>query len=220
MARKLKTYVTNLGFFELALAAPSMKAALEAWGMGHNAFHQGFARESDDPRIVAAAMAKPGVVLKRPVGSKGAFTENARLPKDWMLAPPKGELPKRELSKAKPKAAAKKTQRPKAAETGKGDEKAGRAAIISFEKEKARRARAREKEAAAEDARAEKDRVRRERDVEKARSALDRAETRHEEAMAALERARDKLDRRMRAERERWDAERDELKAALREAGD
>jgi hypothetical protein len=115
MARKLKTYVTNLGFFELALAAPSMKAALEAWGMGHNAFHQGFARESDDPRIVAAAMAKPGVVLKRPVGSKGAFTENARLPKDWMLAPPKGELPKRELSKAKPKAAAKKTQRPKAA---------------------------------------------------------------------------------------------------------
>ena len=27
MARKLKTYVTNLGFFELALAAPSMKAA-------------------------------------------------------------------------------------------------------------------------------------------------------------------------------------------------
>lgn len=62
--------------------------------------------------------------------------------------------------------------------------------------------------------------MRRERDVEKARSALDRAEARHEAAMTALERARDKLDRRMRAERERWDAERDELKAALREAGD
>jgi len=30
MARKLKTYITNLGFFELAIAAPSMKAALEA----------------------------------------------------------------------------------------------------------------------------------------------------------------------------------------------
>jgi colicin import membrane protein len=29
MARKLKTFVTILGFFELAIAAPSMKAALE-----------------------------------------------------------------------------------------------------------------------------------------------------------------------------------------------
>jgi len=58
MARKLKTYITNLGFFELALAAPSMKAALEAWGLGHNAFHQGFAKEIEDPKIVAAAMAK------------------------------------------------------------------------------------------------------------------------------------------------------------------
>jgi hypothetical protein len=32
MARKLKTYQTSLGFFDLAMAAPSMKAALEAWG--------------------------------------------------------------------------------------------------------------------------------------------------------------------------------------------
>jgi hypothetical protein len=29
MARKLKTYQTSLGFFEQAIAAPSMKAALE-----------------------------------------------------------------------------------------------------------------------------------------------------------------------------------------------
>jgi hypothetical protein len=31
MARKLKTYQTSLGFFDLAIAAPSMKAALDAW---------------------------------------------------------------------------------------------------------------------------------------------------------------------------------------------
>ena len=37
MARKLKTYQTSLGFFDLAMAAPSM---------------------------IAAAMAKPGVVLR------------------------------------------------------------------------------------------------------------------------------------------------------------
>jgi hypothetical protein len=32
MVRKLKTYQTSLGFFDQAIAAPSMKAALEAWG--------------------------------------------------------------------------------------------------------------------------------------------------------------------------------------------
>ncbi len=40
MARKLKTYQTSLGFFDLAIAAPSMKAALEAWGADSNLFHQ------------------------------------------------------------------------------------------------------------------------------------------------------------------------------------
>lgn len=30
MARKLKTFQTSLGFYDLAIAAPSMKAALEA----------------------------------------------------------------------------------------------------------------------------------------------------------------------------------------------
>lgn len=30
MARKLKTFQTSLGFYNLAIAAPSMKAALEA----------------------------------------------------------------------------------------------------------------------------------------------------------------------------------------------
>jgi hypothetical protein len=38
MARKLKTYQTSLGFFDLAIAAPSMKAALEAWGADSNLF--------------------------------------------------------------------------------------------------------------------------------------------------------------------------------------
>src|ERR1700728_3496564 len=60
MARKLKTYQTALGFFEQAIAAPSMKAALEAWGADSNLFHQGAAKESHDPDIIAATMAKPG----------------------------------------------------------------------------------------------------------------------------------------------------------------
>jgi hypothetical protein len=32
MARRLKSYRTSSGFFDLAVAAPSMKAAAEAWG--------------------------------------------------------------------------------------------------------------------------------------------------------------------------------------------
>jgi hypothetical protein len=41
MAKKLKTYQTSLGFFEQAIAAPSMKATFEAWGADSNLFHQG-----------------------------------------------------------------------------------------------------------------------------------------------------------------------------------
>jgi hypothetical protein len=57
-----------------------MNAALEAWGADSNLFRQGAARESHDPDIVAATLSKPGVILKRPVGSDGPFKENAELP--------------------------------------------------------------------------------------------------------------------------------------------
>ena len=40
MARKLKVYQTALGFFDEAIAAPSTKAALEAWGSNSNLFQQ------------------------------------------------------------------------------------------------------------------------------------------------------------------------------------
>jgi hypothetical protein len=45
-------------------------------------FHQGFAKETDDPEVVAAAMSKPGVVLKRPAGSSGRFGQHSELPSD------------------------------------------------------------------------------------------------------------------------------------------
>ena len=80
MPRKLKVYQTSQGFFDLAIAAPSMKAALEAWGAGSNLFHQGVAKESDDRKIIDAAMEKPGIILQRPVGTDGPFREHADLP--------------------------------------------------------------------------------------------------------------------------------------------
>src|SRR3954468_14504958 len=83
MARKLKTYQTSLGFFDQAIAAPSMKAALEAWGADSNLFHQGAAKESHDPDVIAATLAKPGVVLRRPVGTDRPFSERAELSTDF-----------------------------------------------------------------------------------------------------------------------------------------
>ena len=71
MARKLKRFQTSLGFYDLAIAAPSMKAALEAWGAGSNLFHQEIARETDDPEVVAATIGKPGAgTSKRPAGDR------------------------------------------------------------------------------------------------------------------------------------------------------
>src|ERR1700761_5976014 len=110
MPRKLKTFVTSAGFFDAAVAAPSMKAALEAWGANKKAFQQGFAEETDDPAIVAATMAKPGVVLRRAVGTKDPFTENPALPKSL----PAGKSPPRPQPKpkAKPKPAKVKKGKP------------------------------------------------------------------------------------------------------------
>ena len=102
MARKLKTFTTSAGFFDLAVAAPSMKAALEAWGSKNNLFQHGFAKVSEDPKIVAATMAHPGVVLRRPVGSNGAFSEHAKLPTDLPVGDTKRAPAKRSAKRPEP----------------------------------------------------------------------------------------------------------------------
>ena len=130
MARKLKTYQTSLGFFDLAIAAPSMKAALEAWGADSNLFHQGAARESDDPDVIAATLKRPGVVLKRPVGSDGSFNEQAALPAN--LGSSTG--PTKSARKSKGSKAKKPPSRPI-------DKAAERKAALAYEREKKRSAR-------------------------------------------------------------------------------
>jgi hypothetical protein len=74
MARKLKTYQTSLGFFEQAIAAPSMKAALEAGGANSNLFHQGAAKKSP------ILMSSP-----RPWRNRASFSSAEQWPQ---LAPP------------------------------------------------------------------------------------------------------------------------------------
>jgi len=201
MARKLKTYQTSVGFFDLAIAAPSMAAALRAWGSDTNLFQQGFAKETDDPAIVAATLAKPGVVLRRPVGSDGAFSEHAELPK---------ELP---VDKAKERTAKPPTREPPAQKV---DDKAAREAALAFERERQRRESERRKEEAAR----EKERKRREQAIANAEAALEEAKRDHEAKVEEIERDRAALDRRSQAEDARWEKQKEKLEAALRRARD
>lgn len=204
MARKLKTFVTSVGFFDLAVAVPSMKAAMDAWGVGPNVFHQGFARQTDDPAIIAAATAKPGIVLRRPVGTTEPFREGAELPRGFSL-PASGTAAPR----AKPGA------EPRKAVSHHGTEaKTQRAAVISFEKERAKRAHARAREEAA----ARRAEEKRARQVEAARQALDDARKEHEARAGKLEQQRAGIERRLKAEDERWDLLRRKLEAALERA--
>jgi colicin import membrane protein len=201
MARKLKTFETSLGFYDLAIAAPSMKAALSAWGADSNLFHQGAAKESDDPDVVAATMAKPGVVLRRPVGSEGPFREHADLPTH--LA---DEEPKRRPRKSGAK--------PKKRQPGPTDDKAARAAALAFEKEERRRENVRRKEEAAR----EKERARRQEAVAKAQAAFDEAKEERDERAAAIEAKREALEKKSQAEDARWEKQKEKLEAALRRA--
>src|SRR3954469_5018962 len=81
MPRPLKVFQAHLGFYDTVVAAPSRAAALKAWGSRQNLFRDGSAKEAQDRQAVAAARAKPGVVLRRPAGSNAAFGENPELPK-------------------------------------------------------------------------------------------------------------------------------------------
>jgi hypothetical protein len=202
MARKLKTYQTSLGFFDLAIAAPSMKAALEAWGADSNLFHQGAAKESDDPDVIAAAMAKPGVVLRRPVGSAGSFGEHAELPSDLG-----GPGPTKAARKSKGSKAKQPSSRPI-------DKVAERKAAFAFEKEQKRR----ERERASEEAARQKDRERRQQEVDKAQAALNKAEQEHAKRAATIQAEVKALEKRSQAEETRWDKEKGRLEAALRRA--
>src|SRR3954471_10287024 len=155
MARKLKTYQTSLGFFDQAIAAPSMKAALEAWGADSNLFHQGAARESEDPDVVAATMAKPGVVLKRPVGSTGPFREHSELPTKLGVGGKPKKVPR------KPEG-----QKPKKDAGRLVDEVAERKAALAYERER----KSREREQAKEEAARQKERERRQQAIDKAQA--------------------------------------------------
>ena len=76
---KLKLFRTAIGFHDAYVAAPSQKAALEAWGSDDNLFALGAAERVEDPQVMREAFAHPGRVIKRP---RGTMAEHiAALPK-------------------------------------------------------------------------------------------------------------------------------------------
>jgi len=211
MPRKLKTFITNLGFYELAIAVPTMKAALAAWGLEHNAFKHGFARQTDDPKIMAAAEAMPGVVLRRPIGGTGPFKEDADLPKVTaaaMTAAKKAAPPSKPSKPARP---------PKRRLTPEIKAKP-KASVIDLEK--ARRAREKQdqqdaKEREREEAQAQREQAKKDRAVQKAKDALSAARQRHEDTLADIKQRRAVLDAQEDKENDRWEKERHRLEAEL-----
>lgn len=68
MAR-LKVFRTAIGFHDAYVAAPSRKAALEAWGAQNDLFAVGSAELVEDPKLTAEPLASPGKVIRRVRGS-------------------------------------------------------------------------------------------------------------------------------------------------------
>jgi hypothetical protein len=174
---------------------------LQAWGADSNLFHQGVAKQSEDPDVIAATMAAPGMILKRPVGSGGPFKEHAELPTDL-------------AGDHRSKTSGRKSQGRKAQKPPRrgNDPAADRKAALAFEKEHNRRERERAKEEAAR----EKERERRQRAIDKAQGALDAARRKHEEKAAGIRAEIEALEDESRAEEARWEKERTRLEAALR----
>lgn len=70
--RALKVFRTAIGFHDAYVAAPSRKAALEAWGTDKDLFTYGAAELVTDPALMAAPLAAPGAVIKRSRGDLAA----------------------------------------------------------------------------------------------------------------------------------------------------
>jgi hypothetical protein len=128
------------------------------------------AKESSEPDVVAAAMSKPGVILRRPVGSGDLFKEHAELPTN----------PSNVNTKHQARTKAKKPS------AGTRDGKTTRKAVLAFEQEEKRRERERRKEEAAR----EKKHARRRRAVAKAQAVLEKAEREYERRAAIIDAGR------------------------------
>jgi hypothetical protein len=96
----LKVFRTTTGVHDAYVAAPSRKAALEAWGSETNLFALGSAEQISDPRLMKAPLATPGVVVKKRRPAEAAPVEATPAePAPVEAAAPPAERPRRERPK-------------------------------------------------------------------------------------------------------------------------
>ena len=67
---RLKVFRTPIGFHDAYVAAPSQKAALEAWGVDSNLFARGAAEQVIDPGLTKLPLEHPGQVVKVERGTR------------------------------------------------------------------------------------------------------------------------------------------------------
>ena len=94
--QKLKVFRMPIGFHDAFVAAPSQRAALEAWGADSNLFAQGIAEQVTEPGLVKVPLANPGQVVKVARGSRAE--QIAALGRQ---APPRARAAKSEVLPAK-----------------------------------------------------------------------------------------------------------------------
>ena len=68
--KKLKVFRTPIGFHDAYVAAPSQKAALEAWGTDTNLFARGAAEVVTDAELTREPLERPGEVVRVLRGSE------------------------------------------------------------------------------------------------------------------------------------------------------
>lgn len=85
--QKLKVFRAPVGFHDVYVAAPSRKAALEAWGSDHDLFARGMAEQVEDPELTREPLEKPGEIIRRLRGTPAE--QIASLPKSRRRLPVK-----------------------------------------------------------------------------------------------------------------------------------
>lgn len=86
---KLKVYRTPIGFHDVYVAAPSQKAALQAWASDSDLFAHRIAEQVTDPELIKEPLTRPGEIIRKLRGTadeqvealeKGAAKKAAALP--------------------------------------------------------------------------------------------------------------------------------------------
>lgn len=181
-AQKLKVFRMPVGFHDAYVAAPSRKAAIEAWGADKDVFRRGLAEVVDDPKLMEEPLGRPGEIVKRLRGTAAEQIAALGPSPQSGVARGKTEAPKaRKSVEGDPPAKTKPPPKPKPKPSRKNVEEAEQALADAEARHEEQMAAIRKREAALA---AERQTL-----ETKQRQERDRLEARREKARAAYEAA-------------------------------